>query len=465
MKYTILLSVLIILCGSCWNPPSPGPLPPFDYGAGVNPTGDEIGGGDCYSAHITEGDYQVSTKIALLNALQNAQPGEVVFVQADINLSGEHTIPVQTGVTLAGSRGNCNDSPGPLLFCDEMPSGKGLLSVRPGARVTGIRFRGPDADIENINYDTDSASWNKCMLVWGDNSEVDNCEISNFHHAGISTNNGGNNVHIHHNYFHDIHAYPVLVVNNTSANVLVEANRIEWIHEAIAAIGNPGSGYEARYNIFARVAAPAYFQPYAGGHSIDMHPNRVIKKSRNHLIGGDYVHIHYNTFISEAGTDPSVSGAKDAYIKGVPRVLAEFHNNCFLNADPTQAVVHVGGNTWVHNNLYGPDSNLVMMPMETTPQIIFNSPPPPDIMIPVFSSPLPVSIEVNVKNPVQLDSISITLDGNVIYEGIAAPGPGELDIDVCSLQYTPTWHELVVYALDNRGVSATHLTPFRAGCD
>ena len=441
----------------------------FKYGAHTNSTGDAIGGGGCYSNNVTNGDYLVRNRQDLLSALETAEAGEVVLIDHDasIDLSNDFSINIPAGVTLAGNRGNCDpDNKGPLIYADDMPLGKDLFGLQSGSRVTGLRFRGPDAAILDINYNIEEPSWTKCLIAWGEDIEIDNCEISNFNHAGVSVNSEGANVHIHHNYFHDIHFYPILTVDDSDYSILIEANTIEWIWEAVASTGHPGTGYEVRYNMIVRKPAPDFWQPYQGGHSIDMHPYRPVKQDRGHLIGGDFVNVHHNTFASEAGADPSVGLIDDAHIRGVPRILAEFHNNCFLNADPAQAVAHTEGNTWVHNNLYGADSTHIMMAEETTPQILFRSPPPPDVEVPELSGEsLSVDIEINLMDPLRLDSVFIQLDGTEIYSGNDVPGPGELDIAPCELDNSLPYHELTVIAVDDRGVVGRHLSAFKGICD
>ena len=291
--------------------------------------------------------------------------------------------------------------------------------------------------------------------------EIDNCEISNWQRAGIEIQINGKDVHIHHNYFHDIHAYPVITASRSLLPILIEANRIDWIWHATAGSGHPGSGYEARYNIITRKPVPDSWQPYDGSWAIDMHSDDDVDDSRDHQIASDLVYVHHNTFLNDAHADPSTAISLDTKIRGVPRIRAEFNNNCFLNTDPGQAVVHWGGNVWVHNNLYGEDSTLVMIAEESTPQILFNNPPPPDVEIPELGEDmLEVDIEVNVIRQLSISHVSIKLNEQEIWSAEKAPGPGELMIDLSTLDPGLPYQELVVTAIDNRGVTGEHITVF-----
>ncbi len=77
------------------------------FGCEANPTGDPVGGGSGYRDIHTTGDFVVRTKAELLGALKEAKAGQVVFVPdcVEIDLSGQRSIRIPGGVTLAGTRG------------------------------------------------------------------------------------------------------------------------------------------------------------------------------------------------------------------------------------------------------------------------------------------------------------------------------------------------------------------------
>ena len=125
-------------------------LPAQGLGALGNPTGKPLGGGVGYGDWVTIPANVVDDADSLMNALESAQPGDIVYVddQAEIDLSGVWEIPINSGVTLASGRGR-NGSPGGLLFTtDEETSAKRALLevVGPDVRITGLRLRGPNSD-------------------------------------------------------------------------------------------------------------------------------------------------------------------------------------------------------------------------------------------------------------------------------------------------------------------------------
>lgn len=432
------------------------------YGADANPTGDSIGGGNGYSKIILDGDFVVNNAQELLAAFNSAQPGDVIYVapNANIDISGLTNVEIPDGITLAGNRGH-NGAAGPLLFSTATPFSSIIFFVENNVRITGLRFRGPDDDYPDIDYAVRPESKVLCFAVEGENVEVENCEISNFNRGGVEVYPRGKNVHVHHCYLHDIHSYPVIVLNRSELPILVEANKIHWIWHATAGSGAPGTGYEARYNLIVREPAPDSWQPYNGSFAIDMHDYLPVLQERGHHIAGDEIKIHHNTFVNNAGSDPSVLTSYDAGIRGVPRVLAEFHHNIFLQSDTAQSLFHLGGNVWVHDNLYGPQQMLVPISRQTTPQILFVNPPPPAEDVPVLSGNIALNIKVNMLDTLKLKNVLVELNGDTIFAGNHAPTANEVIINTSTLDPLLPFQELRVTATDTRNVSGKHTTVFK----
>ena len=454
----------LLLFGStfcaCDKEKPPQPLP--EYGAGANPTGDSIGGGIGYSKIILNGDIVVDNVTELLAAFNNAQAGDVIYVApgASIDLSGVVNVEIPDGITLAGNRGH-NGAAGPLLFSTSTPFENAIFYVQNNVRITGLRFKGPDDNYPDINYAVRAESKVLCFAVEGENVEVENCEISNFSRGGVEVYPRGKNVHVHHCYLHDIHSYPVITLNKSEPPVIIEANKIHWIWHATAGSGAPGTGYEARYNLIVREPVPDSWKPYDGSFAIDMHDYLQVYQERGHRIAGDELKVHHNTFVNNAGSDNSVLTSNDADVRGVPRVLAEFHHNIFLNSDPAQAIDHLGGNVWVYENLYGPQQILIPIALQTMPQILFVNPPPPAEDVPVLSGNIALDIKVNMLDTLQLKTVLVQLNGDTIFNSNHAPTAGEVSINTSTLDPLLPFQELTVTATDTRNVSGKHTTVFK----
>lgn len=434
------------------------------YGAEANNTGNPIGGGKGYNSYVTQGNLVVSTKEQLLNAFESATSGQVISIASDaeIDLSGLSGIEIPAGITLAGDRGK-NNAEGPLLFTRSMPNEANVFWVESNTRITGIRFKGPDVNFEDIDYEKYPKSDASCFYVHGVNVEIDNCEISNFFRGGVEVYPDGKNVHIHHNFIHDVQAYPVVVLNKSELPILIEANLVHWIWTSVAGSGYPGNGYEARFNIFIRKGVPASLLPYEGHHGIDMHPFLEAQQERDQLIAGDEVDVHHNTFIRDAPGDPSALTSPDVEISGTPRILAAFYNNRFMNNSPEEAIKTEGSsNLWVFNNIFGSAQTPVGLTDFSTPQITLQSPPPPNVEVPLITTANLIP-EFNVKllNGLTLQKVVVSVDDKIYYESASLPSSGQINIPMNGLNPNTTPHRFTVIATDNRGVSGEHTTLFR----
>ncbi|MGD9495762.1 MAG: hypothetical protein AB7Y46_05570 [Armatimonadota bacterium] len=300
------------------------------FGCEANPTGNPIGGGEGYQPIFTAGDFTVTTKEELLEALSQAQPGQVIFLPegVEIDLTGHWGVVIPAGVTLAGTRG-LHGSRGARIFTTLREGHTLMASGGDEIRLTGLRFEGAFGGTELV------ADHSSFLSIGHYGAEVDNCEISAFNVSGIGVAGSALGVRIHHNYLHHIqrsgYGYPV---STNASDLRVIANRFDYCRHAIASSGTPGAGYEAAWNLVG---------PHETGHSFDMHGGR--DRGDNTDIAGDWMHVHHNTFLGEA---------RAVVIRGVPSQHALIHNNWFVRGSPTESVVS-GGNTRVFRNAYGED--------------------------------------------------------------------------------------------------------------
>lgn len=416
------------------------------------------------AAGITSGDFEVNTVPDLKAALQQATAGEVVYLKAGVNLKiTADQLLVPEGVTLAGNRDTEANEPGPQLRFSKIPARTAVIRLSANSRITGIRLRGPDDSFPQIDYDRRPKSNVSAIQTIGPKVEVDNCEISNFHWAGVQCFPGSKNIYIHHNYFHDIHAYPVLVGDQTDRPIRIEHNRIEWIWHAVAGSGYPGSGYTVAYNEIVRMPAPKSWMPYTGGgHAIDMHTYLPIEQARNHRVAGEYLHIHNNVFRAEAPEDPSVSEAEDVFIRGVPQWKARIHGNQFYHEAPETAVRHWGGNVWVYDNQYGAEGKRLINVLQSVPQIVFQHPPGPQTDIPLLVGPtLGLNVSIDAVGSRTIDSVEVWLDEVLVHQSTVIPKKGAVILRPRPLNGKKDFHELTVYAWDEWGSRAYQTTAFR----
>jgi hypothetical protein len=312
------------------------------FGAEANSTGQPLGGGAGYLAGVTSGaaTFRVTNRDELAVALKTARCGEVVWIQSGlvIDFSGMR-LEVPAGVIVAEDRGQAG-SPGPLLTTKHTRDDYFILLAQ-GARLTGLRIRGSNPLFRQLD---DQPSEPSGYAISCSNGEVDNCEVSQFRRAGVAVFQTSERSHIHHNNFHDIAAYPILIANGAGDGHTIEANRIEWAWHAIASNGARGSGYTARHNEFIRVTRPKQFEqsgPSPSNWCLDVHGNdgadtRPARPKTRKLI------VYHNTFLVSPGvqvgdghellTTNAWYPKYDIFVGSCPGVMTtvDIHHNRFL---------------------------------------------------------------------------------------------------------------------------------------
>lgn len=244
------------------------------FGAEPFPGGQPIGGGSGYTAGPVKENatHRVDSLKSLEKALASAPAGALVWIESGctIDFTGAR-LDIPENVTLAGDRGQ-SGSPGPMLYARHT-GGEYFLRMHAGARLTGVRVRGSNPLLKDI--DTQAPDPPGYAVDCSD-AEVDNCEISQFQRGGVAMFRNSNRSLIHHNFIHDIGAYPILLGNGTGDGHVIEGNRIDWVWHAVASNGSRGSGCFVRNNEFRRVERPKQFDP-AGNDApnwcLDMHSN------------------------------------------------------------------------------------------------------------------------------------------------------------------------------------------------
>jgi len=332
-----------------------------------------VGGGKGYANTIAKGDFSVKTALELLEALEQAKPGQVVYVDGDTEIdmtvlvtAYKQKLVIPAGVTLAGSRGR-EGSEGALICSDEFQTEPLIEIGGENVRISGLRLRGPDTKVRsaelgylskgrkkkawNVGKRNDNGDYYRFPTSTAVNTQhpglvVDNCEIWGWSHAGVygHTREPSKRVkiHVHHCNIHHCQraglGYGVCVGDGCEA--LVEANLFDYTRHAIAGTGRPGTCYEARNNAHGE---------HAVGHLFDMHGSVESGgvKWDGHNIAGEWIRIHHNTFRAPVAA---------VVIRGLPREGCEIHHNWFFTEPADHSVRQVGGeqgNMKVYDNVAG----------------------------------------------------------------------------------------------------------------
>ena len=224
----------------------------------MNPTGQPVGGGAGYTA-APQASAATATACSfseLAVALAAAKSGDTVWVDGNCVIDADGgRITVPEGVTLASDRGQAG-AQGALFKTKYTATNAIFVALEPNSRLTGMRIEGSNPLTKDVDAQpSDDAG----TAVACDDAEVDNVEIYKFRREGIAFYRNCDKCYAHHNYIHDVSAYPFFVARGTGDAHIVEANKVNWAWHAVGSNGSPGSGYTARYNVFERVTRPKLF--------------------------------------------------------------------------------------------------------------------------------------------------------------------------------------------------------------
>ncbi|RLB51105.1 MAG: hypothetical protein DRJ42_17450, partial [Deltaproteobacteria bacterium] len=301
-------------------------------------------------------DVTVASGDALIGALGAATSGDVICVDGTAELDfttlieGGDAVELPGGVTLASDRGR-EGSLGAVLGSSAVDTPVLIRVTGPGARITGIRLRGPDPDrreehwceafcadgpmLGSAHYYTIPNS--RGIRVESDRLEVDNCEVAGFSHVGVFLV-AGTGHHIHHSFLHHNQRKGLgYGVTHDGAFSVIERNIFDFNRHSIAGTGNPDSGYEARHNVV---------RGHSIGHNFDMHGGRDRGDGTN--IAGSYTRVLNNTFFEIPGEQLF----RAVRIRGIPEESNLIDSNWFAHTGPSAAIGELGG-TVVLDNAYG----------------------------------------------------------------------------------------------------------------
>ncbi len=338
------------------------------YGALHNPTGRPIGGGPGYGAWVTRPAAPVRTAAALRSAVAAARAGDVVYVADDASIDLSRTsrdhrdgatsclgygIDIPAGVTIASGRGQ-GGSRGALLYTTTKEK-CALFRPLGSARITGLRLRGPDPNVEQSDPALCAKEARGIQARFSQVSrfdiEIDNNELSAWPGAAVS----GENViglRVHHNWVHhnrrqehdgtcwkdgERWAYGLgYGVSISRGHALVEGNNFDNNRHDVASDGAPGSQYEARYNVVGLGAIQ---------HSFDVHGGA--DRGTCNDVAGTFVLIHHNTVLQT--NKPAV------HVRGVPLRGAWIYKNQVRHTSASAAFKQSNafGRFYVEDNLLG----------------------------------------------------------------------------------------------------------------
>ena len=288
---------------------------PTDFACVVNSEHDHsvlepAGGGAQYTRVITRATatYDVSTKAALITALDNAVTDDIIYLDDDstFDMTGEQWLTLPK-ITICSGRGRITGgemSQGALITFNTMISNANELDELFGSevadgRITGLRFKGGYGEVA-VGDLFSGEQYSQCFFrpdSFAFGWEVDNCLIGHVPKWGIDVK-GAKSAWIHHNTFYYItqsgFGYPVWIrkndlgVDQTEAEInIIEGNIYFEARHCLGASGSAASSYIARYNIVGSHSMPNHqFDRHGDGGPATRILNNVSYSRVDEFFGG-----------------------------------------------------------------------------------------------------------------------------------------------------------------------------------
>ena len=409
-QVTIVNDLLALSEDELWELPNDEVKRPFDpqIGSGKAYDADEWAAPDGYPHGGTvtrdDADYVAGSREELQSALDMASKGDVVWIPGDATIDalgpkpdekgsyyGRTPFVVPAGVTVASDRGQ-DGSEGAALVKERPDRAATFRVVGDGARVTGLRFIGPEREfwsyeergIEGNVYDVgvsfgvwlEGPSDYSGDPVSGDTESLTDIEVDNCYFAGFIYNCvrvGGlswigsaraTNTYLHHNDFVDTPSpslgYGITVLKGET---FAEFNYFDNNRHAVAGHGGASkSDYVLTNNLFG---------PRTRSHVIDCHGGEL--DGYDHPVAGKRLEITNNVVLATRNHDGPgtwTSGGSIVDIRGIPLEQAEISHNWFFSdeippmgdgsdsGESGDVIDQWAGdsgfeNLWIYNNLMG----------------------------------------------------------------------------------------------------------------
>jgi hypothetical protein len=313
-----------------------------------------VGGGEgCLTNFFVGADFLVDTRAELIDAINSASPGDVIYILPNANIdlappglgSTFWTIDIDVpDLTIASNRGAVTASgvaAGGRLRIDASDLSAVPPVSDPGhfpplfrVRAPGVRFHGlwldgsdyevtRDATCANSEWPSYCPPTTDAIVVEPTGSiEIDNCELSGFSHSPVylfGAYGDIHNNHIHHNIRKGLGYGVVLDYDydtGIGAEATIESNIFDHNRHDIAASGVPKISYEARYNLVLGYGS-------SSDHRFDMHGENESTPPLSGWAGTNIV-VEFNTFID--------NGSKAVKVRGIPYGFGYLDNNWFTHA-------------------------------------------------------------------------------------------------------------------------------------
>lgn len=273
-----------------------------------------------------------------------------------------YVLSVPEGVTLASGRSESSEG-GLLYFSRRLENQRYMLSLRPGSRITGLRFRGPTRSTEPVGIKTGAI-----YVYRVDNVLIDRNEFYDWPGAGVTVHEAANTrptasrVRVTNNFFHHNlrcgSGYGVVVFGE-GGYAYIDRNVFDFNRHAVAADGRRRMGYIADRNFVlsgGKTCSDGWWDPGYYNQHFDMHG--LGDRGRGG-VAGEYMDIRRNTIRGEQKY--YVIRTRPAFhLRGEPEIMAYFRDNVVAHDDRDEAVKKHDNTTrlTVTRNQYDVDTSM-----------------------------------------------------------------------------------------------------------
>ncbi|MFC6906414.1 hypothetical protein [Halalkalicoccus tibetensis] len=309
--------------------------------------GREIAGGEGHRSDIglADADAIVESRSEFFSAVGSS--ADVIGIPGNVRIDLSGRDFTLSGQTIVSDRG-VDGSAGALLYTtdhgsdspawDGGSSGRGVITMRGGSRISGIRYRGPYHDHYDdpeypgyIPLDSGNASerrrkraarYARGMRILSSDAEVDNCELYGWPNQAIAIGSSSTVVspHVHHVYGHDCMMVGAgYVIDVFNGHPTIEMSYFNATRHSVNGFGHTECGYTLEDCVFG---------PSTVSHAVDMHC-LAENGHGNDLTAGDRVEVRRCTFAFSHNIDGQ--NAQAIAFRGYPEDEYVTEDNRFVH--------------------------------------------------------------------------------------------------------------------------------------
>lgn len=308
-------------------------------------------------------DFIVDNKIDFLNALQLAEPYNVIYIKGnvEIDLSRSENILVKEGIKLVGDRDIKRGVVGAILFTRNSGVHPFFNVSGHNVLIYGITIKGDDGNvfaredsfggknreyIENNYLELYRSNMYSTPVSSGvatnmKNLIIDNCELSQWTYTAVYVQKGAENIQIRNSYIHHNQRFGLgYGITIDQGEAIISNNTFNYNRHSVASTGRVGSRYTVENNVFCKGGNDTW--------AIDMHGGKDWKDHTN--VAGDYAIVRNNVFYITGKGQAFVIRGKSAKTSIISGNVVYRDKKSLISAERVFEQLNATGNLEIDNN-------------------------------------------------------------------------------------------------------------------